>query len=363
MSKKEGMKRRIAHFITIRQTFTRVTLGANIVALVLLWLVCATVYLPPSQYGMLSVLGLFFPIILVLNLIFLFLWLFVNWRFLFVPVLGIAVVWNFVMDYSPVRLGGRNAPGRIKVVTWNVCNFQRAKENSDELLRQIKDWDAQLLVFQEKYGGSVMVRVDSLTSAMKYNKAADEGRAVYSRYPILKSWSHRVPSVNSNGIFVVEILMDGDTVDVVNCHLESNIINSKDKADSRDAIVHREGRKAARKARTLWGKLGRAAQVRCKQVDRLTQLLDSLPANRRVIVCGDFNDTPISYAYHQVDKRLESAYRQAGRGVGVSYNERFFLFRIDHLFHSKHWITRTADVLPRNPYSDHNPLVVTLDKK
>lgn len=364
MSKTQPQERSHKRFATIRRTFSGITLGANLVALLLLWAVCGTTYLPPSHYSLITVAGLAFPIVLLLNIVFLFLWLFVNWRYLWVPVLGMGLVWSFIMDYHPVNLEARTRnKGCLKVVSWNVQAFYRMEHKENEFDRKIKDWNADIYVFQEVYGGRLVDHVDKLMSEQGYRKVADNGRAIYSRLPILRWWTPNVPTANANGIFAADMLIGGDTATIVNCHLESNFITKQDRADGRDAINNHINRQTMRKVRTLWGKLARSARLRAEQADGITQLVDSLPQGRPVIVCGDFNDTPISYAYQRVSKRLKCAWRDKGNGIGISFNERFFYFRIDHFFHSNYWETQSVKIEQHSPFSDHNPQIVYLRRK
>lgn len=360
MSKPLGNSRKKSKFATIRQTFSGITLGANLVALLLLWAVCGTTYLPPSHYSLITVAGLAFPIVLLLNIVFLFLWIFVNWRYLWVPVLGMALVWSFIMDYYPINVGAKKNGGDLRVVSWNVQALYRMEGKESDFEEKIKSWNADLFVFQEEYGGRLVDHVDKMMSELGYRKAAENGRTVYSRRPILRSWSPTVPSGNANGFFMADVLIDGDTVTLINCHLESNFITRQDRADGRAAMTNHIDQQTVKKARTLWGKLARSARTRAAQTDRVTQQLDSLPPTRPVIVCGDFNDTPISYAYQRVARRLQNAWRNAGNGMGISFNERFFYFRIDHFFHSNHWTTQSVEIEQHSPFSDHNPQIVTL---
>ena len=81
-----------------------------------------------------------------------------------------------------------------------------------------------------------------------------------------------------------------------------------------------------------------------------------------VLVCGDFNDTPISYAHRTIQGPLKDAYAASGCGVGVTYNENFFWFRIDNILHSANMkaINCTVDMVR---YSDHYPLWCYLQLK
>src|SRR5690606_3101260 len=52
-----------------------------------------------------------------------------------------------------------------------------------------------------------------------------------------------------------------------------------------------------------------------------------------VIVCGDFNDTPSSYAYHTIKGNLKDAFISSGKGMGRTYIGEFPSFRIDYILH------------------------------
>ena len=53
-----------------------------------------------------------------------------------------------------------------------------------------------------------------------------------------------------------------------------------------------------------------------------------------VILCGDFNDTPNSYAYHKLSNGLKDAFVEQGVGLGRSYNGNFPSLRIDYILYS-----------------------------
>ena len=82
-----------------------------------------------------------------------------------------------------------------------------------------------------------------------------------------------------------------------------------------------------------------------------------------VIMCGDHNDTPISYTYQKTARNLNSAFRESGNGIGVSYNQKGFFFRIDHVFISEDWESCKTYIDTQMEMSDHYPLVTYLRKK
>ena len=73
------------------------------------------------------------------------------------------------------------------------------------------------------------------------------------------------------------------------------------------------------------------------------------------MVCGDFNDTPVSYCYQTVSKNLTDAFVSCRRGIGQTYVGKIPLLRIDYIFHSKDIESLSFKIHPEN-YSDHHPI-------
>lgn len=71
------------------------------------------------------------------------------------------------------------------------------------------------------------------------------------------------------------------------------------------------------------------------------------------------NDTPTSFAYRSMRGDLDDTWQEAGFGPGISYREAPFWFRIDHIFHSKHFRVLNVKVLRDMKYSDHYPVMAT----
>ena len=77
-----------------------------------------------------------------------------------------------------------------------------------------------------------------------------------------------------------------------------------------------------------------------------------------VILCGDFNDTPISYTCHRLSRAgLESAFSAVGKGLGRTFNRDAFVVRIDHAFASPQLVPLTCRVDNSVFFSDHYPLL------
>ena len=146
----------------------------------------------------------------------------------------------------------------------------------------------------------------------------------------------------------------GKRVSIFNTHLESNRITSDDKKLYSSFLKSEEEVKLKDVTENIKSKLGVAFAVRENQ----TELIRSYVADQKTnatVLCGDFNDTPISYAYKTMKGDLIDSFVATGRGLGITYHENLFLFRIDYIFHSikiKSYNTTVGD----QKYSDHYPI-------
>ena len=71
-----------------------------------------------------------------------------------------------------------------------------------------------------------------------------------------------------------------------------------------------------------------------------------------VIVCGDFNDVPNSYAYSTIGKGLKNAFAEKGTGIGRTFVSISPTLRIDNIFVDKRFTVEQYVRIKRN-LSDH----------
>ena len=101
-----------------------ILLGINAVVALLMFLSAYSPSIDPHAHPVWSSTGLFFPIFLLLNLLFLIFWLVVYRRFILFPLLALLVCWGSVRTYFPINCFGGDAPeGAIKIVSYNTRAF------------------------------------------------------------------------------------------------------------------------------------------------------------------------------------------------------------------------------------------------
>ena len=340
-------------------------LGANICTILLLWLTVATTFVSPSEYPSLSLLGLFFPIFVAIDIAFIFFWLIFRFSLVWVPILGLAVVSGYAMDYCPINTKKFPSDSAICVVTYNMGGVL-TDEDQQEVMRFLKEKKPDIACFQEMTGSMMnMPEFIQFVDSMHYNKVIGTGKYILTRFKLLGDTMHVNYPTNperANNSTACWIHCQGDSLLLVSNHLESNSLNDSDKTEYKEMILEPERERVEQGGRLLKRKLGGAAYYRGAQTDTLCALIDK-NAGKSILMCGDFNDTPISYTYQKIAKRLDCAFRKTGRGVGFTYKRNGIFVRIDHIFISKDWQCLKCYVDDRIGASDHFPVVAYIQKK
>jgi endonuclease/exonuclease/phosphatase family metal-dependent hydrolase len=77
------------------------------------------------------------------------------------------------------------------------------------------------------------------------------------------------------------------------------------------------------------------------------------------IICGDFNDTPMSYAYHMLSKDRKDSFRESGKGFAATFSYLWPLLRIDYVLFPADFESISHTTI-KSSMSDHFPVVAEL---
>ncbi|MPM21355.1 hypothetical protein SDC9_67799 [bioreactor metagenome] len=176
----------------------------------------------------------------------------------------------------------------------------------------------------------------------------------FTRFPLIDQGVVQTPDQTERNIFALwcDLKVNNDTVRIYNVHLRSIGFTENEQSlfDEKD----KDNKELEMKSKATVRKLKRAFIARSEQVSILAAHIDS--CRHPVFLAGDFNDTPVSYAYRKVRGDLKDAFLECGtRGMGKTYNGRFPSFRIDYIFFPDLYEAAEFSVL-KNVYSDHFPI-------
>ena len=354
--------------------------GINALALILLLISAFSDFISPLRCVVFSYLGLFFPFILVGNILLLLCNILLRkWKTVGVSVLILLVCGSSIQTYFPLNRQTKNIPDDcIKLLTYNVMRFQWAHddtpENPNPVLQYIRESEADIICIQE-YGTSA--QPDQL-SQKKVKKALKDypythfhelmfpykneifGLALFSKFPILST--KEVPYKSDyNGSFVVELDVNGKRVTLINNHLESNKLSQEERDNYYRMTTDMNSQSLNTFTKMMYKRLTPAYKIRAKQAQLIEKEVNE-SKNPYVIVCGDFNDTPISYARHKIKGDLKDAFVESGSGLGITYNKYRFFFRIDYILHSRNIRSYNCSVGDLKN-SDHYPVSCYLQFK
>jgi hypothetical protein len=355
----------------IKSILFQLIAGANFITALIL-LTCA--YSPlfhPEEWPRLSLWGLLFPLFLVIVILFLIFWLIFHWRFAWISVAGLACCYPTLRAYCPVNWPTSPPEDAIKVLTFNAHGFhdQQTDTRGDSLvLDYLRRSEAHIIALQEAVTGGRLPKekLDSALVSFGYHSLRVEGNEMqreicYSRFPILSAERIRYTS-ETNGSVAYRLLYGKDTLLLINNHFESYKLTPDDREQYKGILKDPEREKMNKEARRLIAKMGQASARRAPEVDSVLNYIRRSGC-RSVIVCGDFNDSPVSYTYHRLASSLTSAFEQSGNGIGVSYNQKGFYVRIDHILFSDDWTSYRTQVDKSLKTSDHYPLFTHLSKR
>lgn len=307
-------------------------------------------YLPPQQFGLLSVLSLGVPLLIILNILFFIYWLLRVKKQLLLSVVvlifGIRYI-NSMYKFSAskhIEESGNISVMNYNVRLYNLYNWSPSKTIKEDILNFIKKEKPDILCVQEspkRYG-------IELEGYYKYNAVYDDyvvrGQVIYTKFPIVNSGSLDFPDSYNNAIFV-DVVKKYDTIRVYNVHLQSSGINTKVEALKKES------------SENLMNRLTSTFKMQQKQTEMFVKHRDE--CKHRVIVSGDFNNTAYSYVYKEIKGDLVDTFQEAGNGFGRTFDFKFFPVRIDFILADES-LTVNGYNTYNVKYSDHYPIKAIL---
>jgi len=332
-------------------------------------------YISPQRFIFFSYLGLFFPFIFIGNLAVFCTWLlFKQWKPALLHLTVFCICGGAIYTYCPLHIKTKEVPeDAIKILTYNVMRFNGIKKDNSgdppsKILKYIQESDADIVCIQEfgasKSGSKFLTETDIMDALSKYPyyhyhslnfpyQSEVFGLAIFSRFPILST--QKVPYESTyNGSFVTELDINGKRVTLINNHLESNKLSEEERSNYYQLTKEMDTQSLDAFTQMMNKRLTPAFKTRATQAQIVSQIIKE-NKNQYIIVCGDFNDTPISYARHKIKGNLHDAFVDSGCGLGITYNKYRFLFRIDYILHSSNIKSYNCTVGKLNS-SDHYPL-------
>ena len=345
-------------------------MGANAFTIMLMLFTGYSDHLHPAQHPLLSTTGMAFPLFLLANMAFLLFWLLFKWTKAWIPVVGFLLAYVPIRIYIPIHPAQTVPDETIKVVSYNVCSYSQDAQNQNEgveiVANYLSDSKVDIACIQEDndtwrknvfdtYRKKGYTYNDTLV--LSCNEMSFNCLGIHTRYPIIRRERISYSTTVNNGSGACWLKIGSDTVIVVNNHFESCHLSQEDRAQYRQILKGQMDRDSVRtESQLLMVKLAEANAKRSLQIDRVCDYVRQYVDRYPVILCGDFNDNPLSYSHHAMSQVLTDCFGTTGRGIGLSYNQKAFSFRIDHIFCSPDIQPFNAQIDTEIHVSDHYPI-------
>ena len=331
--------------------WNKIIVFVNSILAILLLLSYLLPYISPETVPIFTIISLAVPVLLSLNIFFIIYWIIKLKKYFTISlisiILGIGYISN-IYKFSEKKIFLNDD---LKVMSYNVRLFNHYNWSTDSTIVKkissfISEKEPDVLSIQEYYDAeSLQLKYpyQFIKTKSNFNKF---GLAIFSKFKIINSGSLDLKE-SANNIIYTDILKDKDTIRVYNIHLESLKMNTSQE---------NFGTKNSDK---LLEQMEASFQKQAKQVELFLQHEKKWDGKK--ILCGDFNNTAFSWVYRELSNEKQDAFKEAGKGLGKTFNY-WYPLRIDFILTDANFDInnfKTFDI----PYSDHYPILARLNLK
>lgn len=358
----------------MRKFLYKIILIANIFFALSLVLSYLSVHINPRIFALPAFFGLSFPYLLLINILFVIGWAMLLKFEALISVVVIAGGITHLSNYIKFVKPDGDKKGTFRLLSYNVRLFNvfetPAANSEKKVIDFLKKQNPEIICLQEFFINGVPSQKEAeIRSSLggryySHMKVIGSGRNRYygiitlSKYPIINKGELIHPGSSSLSIFS-DIVIKGDTIRLFNNHLQSFRLKRMERSFIEEIVANSDNQAVAG-MKTLSKSLKRGFVQRAEQANALKEKLGKSPY--KVIVAGDFNDTPVSYSYRKIRKGLNDAFVNSGYGAGFTYKGNYPANRIDYILYDNSLESAWFDIV-KIRYSDHYPVIAWLRRK
>ena len=345
------------------QRISKIIRWVNLIVILLTFFSYLSPYINPEYFWPMTFLGMAYPWLLLLNLLFVIGWLIQKNKYFLFSLFCILLGWNHLVGF----IGWHNSePGSAEQIYMMTYNVRGGDSLDHRITRQPFAPDDPLAILNGKEK-NVFLCLQEFYLSNAENLAAQgfehfhrlkySGVTIFSQSPFLDKGGVKFEKT-SNAYVWADVMVGKQRVRIFNIHLQSNRVS-----DYTDKVIQKgdlQQKETWKDIRTVVGRIKTATSSRARQAREIAVEIAKSPYP--VIVCGDFNDTPQSYTYHIVGAGLQDTFKEKGKGFGTTYAGLIPALRIDFIL--AHPAFKVLDnKIPRVPFSDHYPVISRLQIK
>lgn len=320
--------------------------------------------LTPQQFWLGTLIGVGMLPVLIVNFFFLLYWAFKLRWWALVPLAAILININLITATFQIRFKDKKEyPNSIKIATYNIHGFAQPDYNFTlkSIANFLKDEHVDIACFQE-YHDTEKYPIDSIAKhfdnmpyvAAPRNDKNEINMVIFSKYPIKTDSLIQYDGTGNSSLWA-DLDINGETVRIFSNHFQTTNLNQSKNEIAQlksNGVGDEKGKEAFD---VVMSRLYKNACKRAEQVTLIRSIIDTTKS--KLIVCGDFNDTPTSHSYRKISKGLHDGFKTSGKGFAYTYKSMFSLFRLDYIFYSDGF-TGINYYSPSLEWSDHNPVLL-----
>lgn len=317
-------------------------------------------FLAPKWFPFLSVLSLFLPFFLVVNLLFFMYWLIQFKKYIFVSglvlLLGITFI-NKFYNLKPTELPITEKEFTImsyNVRLFNKFNWNKKANIPTKIAEFVSEKNPDILCIQE-YSNLEKTQFSNYKyqHVFKEGKNIIVGNAIFSKYKIIDKGVINFQNSTNNAVYA-DVIKDKDTLRIYSMHLQSIKIST----DIEEEEIQKMNES---KTKYIFRKISSAFTKQQEQALLLKQHYTDCKYKK--IICGDMNNSAFSFVYRTIKGSMQDAFESNGEGFGKTYNFKYYPARIDYIFTDKNIQINSFETLNDFYNSDHFPLISRLEIK
>lgn len=328
------------------------------------------VFVNPSRFSLPLFFGLFFIPILFLNLLLIVVALINRSRSVWIPILAAlpsllyAELFFKFSAGDPVEKEGIG----LKVESYNVGMFSASslypeRETCRAAVAQSLVAENPDIVSLQEFFVESYEMADTLLQSyyphrhyhlFRVRNGKLFGNIILSKFPLLNKGTIKFRR-STNLCIYADIDHFGRRLRIYNNHLESYNISFTSLVQRMSE--HYSAEEIGESLEEVGHKMIGTVVKRSDQANEILKNINecSFPA----IICGDFNDTPVSYVYHTLAKGRKDSFKECGKGFGSTFGPMWPLLRIDYILYPEDFCGMSHRVL-REKTSDHYPVIAEI---
>lgn len=345
----------------ISKFFKYIFLFINVVFAIFLLCSYASPNTLPTNNFFVPLMGLIYPYILIINIVFVIIWFFWDKKMTLLSLLVILIGVGKIFTFMNASI--HDDDGEIKVMSANIKNSYSkfiVQSSVDGFKDFFENQDNDIIAFQE-CGPYIIDWISSTQRGYKILQHKTFRVILLTKYEVVDSGFVKLVSGTGrvNGCIWADLKTNnGKMIRVYSVHMPSNSIT-------------RNLAELTRKSMFSSGIVGRMKQIvkntrdasiiRVESINKMMNHIEASPYP--TILMGDFNDVPLSYTCSQIKKNgYKDSFFEEGKGIGTTFRGKIPLLRIDYIYHNKKIECHSFNV-GNEIFSDHYPIFGTYSIK